>query len=69
MHMVDMSKIGPGGEIVPLGQGASQVGKILDELKRQHFDGTITCEYERESPTLEKDIGECVEWYNAYFSK
>jgi sugar phosphate isomerase/epimerase len=23
MHMVDMSKIGPGGEIVPLGQGAS----------------------------------------------
>jgi len=69
MHMVDMSKIGHGGEIVPFGQGASQLGKILDELKRQNFDGTITCEYERESPTLEKDVGACVEWYNAYLSK
>ncbi len=69
MHMVDMSKIGGGGEIVPFGQGASQLGKVLDELKRQGFNGTITCEYERMSPTLEKEIGECVEWYDTYLSK
>jgi sugar phosphate isomerase/epimerase len=69
MHMVEMSKIGRGGEIVPFGQGANQLGKILDELNRQGFEGTITCEYERSSPTLEKDIAECVVWYNAYFSK
>jgi sugar phosphate isomerase/epimerase len=69
MHMVDMSKIGSGGKIVPFGQGANQLGEILDELKRQNFDGTITCEYERLSPTLEKEIGECVEWYNTYLSK
>ena len=31
--------------------------------------GTITCEYERSTPTLEKEIGECVEWYNTYLSK
>ncbi len=69
MHMVDMSKIGGGGEIVPFGQGANQLGRVLDELKRQGFNGTITCEYERSSPTLEKEIGECVEWYNTYLSK
>jgi len=69
MHMVDMSKIGPGAKIVPFGQGVSELGKVLDELKRQKFNGTITCEYERMSPNLEKEIGECVKWYNGYFSK
>ena len=69
MHMVEMSKISHDGTIVPYGQGASQIGAILDELKRQKFDGTLTCEYERQSPTLEKEIGECVTWYNAYFKK
>jgi sugar phosphate isomerase/epimerase len=69
MHMVEMSKIGPGGKIVPFGQGASELGKVLDELKRQKFNGTITCEYERVTPTLENDIAECVKWYNDYFKK
>jgi sugar phosphate isomerase/epimerase len=69
MHMVEMSKIGPGGKIVPFGQGASELGKVLDELKRQKFSGTITCEYERVTPTLESDIAECVKWYNDYFNK
>jgi sugar phosphate isomerase/epimerase len=69
MHMVDMSKIGKGAKIVPFGQGVSELGKVLDELKRQKFNGTITCEYERVTPNLEKEVGECVKWYNAYFSK
>jgi sugar phosphate isomerase/epimerase len=69
MHMVEMSKIGSGAKIVPFGQGACELGKILDELRRQKFAGTITCEYERMSPNLEKEIGECVTWYNAYFKK
>jgi sugar phosphate isomerase/epimerase len=69
MHMADMSQIGQGAQIVPFGQGASELGKVLDELKRQNFDGTITCEYERLSPTTEKEAGECVAWYNAYFAK
>ena len=62
-------KIGKGAKIVPFGQGVSELGKVLDELKRQKFNGTITCEYERLSPKLEEEIGECVKWYNAYFSK
>jgi sugar phosphate isomerase/epimerase len=69
MHMVEMSKIGSGGKIVPFGQGASELGKVLDELKRQNFNGTITCEYERVTPTLEQDIAECVKWYHDYFKK
>jgi sugar phosphate isomerase/epimerase len=69
MHMVDMSKIGKGAKIVPFGQGVSELGKVLDELKRQKFNSTITCEYERVTPTLEQEVGECVKWYKAYFSK
>ena len=69
MHMVEMSKIGSGAKIVPYGQGACELAKVLDELKRQKFTGTITCEYERVTPTLEQDVAECVKWYNAYFSK
>jgi sugar phosphate isomerase/epimerase len=69
MHMVEMSKIGKGGKIVPFGQGASELAKVLDELKRQKFNGTITCEYERVTPTLESDIAECVKWWNDYFKK
>ncbi len=69
MHMVEMSKIGEGGKIVPFGQGASELAKVLDELKRQKFEGTITCEYERPSPNLEAEIAECVKWYQAYFKK
>jgi len=68
-HMVEMSKIGSGGKIVPYGKGASELAKVMDELKRQKFDGTITCEYERLSPNLEKEIAECVTWYNTYFQK
>jgi hypothetical protein len=64
-----MSKIGSGAKIVPFGQGACELAKILDELKRQKFAGTITCEYERLSPNLEKEIGECFTWYNDYFKK
>jgi sugar phosphate isomerase/epimerase len=68
-HMVDMSKIGKGGKIVPFGQGASELAKVMDEFKRQKFSGTITCEYERVTPTLEQDIAECVKWYHDYFKK
>ena len=59
----------PAEAVRPSRQGACELGKVLDELKRQKFDGTITCEYERMSPNLEKEIGECVTWYNAYFKK
>ncbi len=69
MHMVEMSKIGRGAKIVPFGQGASELGKVLEELKRQNFNGTITLEYERMSPNIEKDIAACVKWYKDYFSK
>jgi sugar phosphate isomerase/epimerase len=73
-HMVEMSTIGKGkdgkaSKIVPFGQGASELGKVLDELKRQKFTGTVTCEYERMSPKLEEEIGECMKWWNDYFKK
>jgi sugar phosphate isomerase/epimerase len=73
-HMVEMSTIGKdkdgkASKIVPFGKGASDLAKVLDELKRQKFTGTVTCEYERVTPTLEEEIGECMKWWNDYFSK
>ena len=38
----------------------------MDELKRQGFTGYVTCEYEHMSPTLEKEVGECVAWFRKY---
>ncbi len=69
MHLVDEQNIGKGSHIVPYGQGACQIDKILVELKKQGFNGPITLEYERVSDKLVDEITECVKWYNAYFEK
>ncbi len=67
VHLVEEEKIGDGSNVVPYGQGACQIDKILVELKQQRFTGPITLEYERVSDQLVDEITECVKWYNAYF--
>ena len=69
LHLVDEKAIGQGSYIVPFGKGACQIDKILEELKKQNFTGTITLEYERVSPELQKEVGECAQWYKNYFAK
>ena len=46
MHLHDMNEFSPDAHDVPAGTGVSDVAGILDELKRQNFDGNISIEYE-----------------------
>jgi len=45
-HLKDLNKIGPGAEDVPYGAGVANIPAILNELKRQGFQGNISIEYE-----------------------
>ncbi len=69
MHLVDEKNIGKGSYVVPYGQGACQIDKILDELKKQGYTGPLSVEYERDSDKLIEEVSECLKWYNAYFEK
>lgn len=64
LHLVDMDKFGKDGRVVPYGKGVADLKGVLAELRKQGFEGTVTCEYEYMSPKLEEEIGECVRWYN-----
>lgn len=68
MHLVDVEKIVTDGHSrdVPYGTGAGNLKAVLDELKSQGFKGYVTLEYEHMSPTLDKEVGECVAWFNQY---
>ena len=68
MHLVDVEKIVTDGKSrdVPYGTGAGNLKAVMDELKSQGFNGYVTCEYEHMSPTLEKEVGECAEWFRKY---
>jgi sugar phosphate isomerase/epimerase len=65
LHLVDKNKFGPGHD-VPYGQGVGEMGKIMNELRRQKFSGIITCEYEHMTPTLEDEVAQCVKWYKEF---
>ena len=68
MHLVDVEKIVTKGRSrdVPYGTGAGNLKAVLDELKSQGFKGYLTCEYEHMSPDLEKEVGQCAEWFRKY---
>ena len=45
-HLKDLSAMGPAGHDVPFGTGVSDIPGILDELKAQGFQGSLSIEYE-----------------------
>ena len=69
LHLVDVESLDAKGRPVPYGKGCAELSKVMDELKRQKFNGVLTCEYEHMSDKLVDEVAECVTWYNAYFAK
>jgi len=69
LHLVDVESMDAKGRVVPYGKGCANLPKILEELKRQKFNGVLTCEYEHMSDKLVDEVAECVTWYNNYFAK
>ncbi|HTD67466.1 MAG TPA: sugar phosphate isomerase/epimerase [Candidatus Limnocylindria bacterium] len=47
---------------VPYGTGVGEIGRCLDELKKQNFEGNISIEYEYNWTASVPDIKKCVEF-------
>ena len=45
---------------MPFGTGSSNMAGILDELKRQHFAGNASIEYEYNWKNSVTDVAQCI---------
>lgn len=63
VHVKDVEEVGdPKSRDVPLGTGKANYGELLKELHRQKFKGTLTIEYEHQSPALLDDVKACIDF-------
>ena len=60
VHLHDMNEFSPTAHDVPAGTGVSDIGGILDELKRQNFAGNVSIEYEYNWLNNVTDAAQCV---------
>ena len=67
-HLKDLHIMGPGGHDMPFGLGVSDVPGILDELKRQGFEGNISIEYEYNWEHSVPEVGQCIGFVRGYGS-
>ena len=65
-HLKDLNEMGPDAHDVPFGVGVSDVPAILDELKRQGFDGNISIEYEHEMDRSMPMVAQCIGYVRGY---
>jgi sugar phosphate isomerase/epimerase len=65
-HLKDLNEMGPGAHDVPFGFGVSDVPGILDELKRQGFDGNISIEYEYQMDKSMPMVAQCIGFVRGY---
>jgi sugar phosphate isomerase/epimerase len=68
-HLKDLNEKSPDAHDVPYGTGVSNVAAILDELKRQHFAGNISIEYEYNWANNVIDAGQCIGFVRGYAQK
>jgi sugar phosphate isomerase/epimerase len=66
VHLHDMNEFAPDAHDVPAGTGVSDVAGILDELKRQNFDGNISIEYEYNWENNVVDAAQAVGFVRGY---
>jgi sugar phosphate isomerase/epimerase len=67
-HLKDLNVMEPSGYDIVFGTGVSDIPAILKELMRQGFKGTLSVEYERWSPNLEVEVGQCVGFLYGFFA-
>jgi sugar phosphate isomerase/epimerase len=65
-HLKDLHEFSPGGHDVPFGTGVSDVPAILDELKRQGFEGNISVEYEYRMEDSLPEISQSIGYVRGY---
>lgn len=65
-HLKDLNEMDSNAHDVPFGTGVSDVPAILDELKRQGFDGNISVEYEHEMDRSMSMVAQCIGYVRGY---
>jgi sugar phosphate isomerase/epimerase len=60
VHLKDLNEKSHDAHDVPYGTGVSNVGAVLDELKRQNFVGNVSIEYEYNWQDNVIDAAECI---------
>jgi sugar phosphate isomerase/epimerase len=69
VHLKDLNEKSGAAHDVPYGTGVSGVGAMLDELKRQHFEGNISIEYEYNWKDNVVDVGQCIGFVRGHAAK
>jgi len=64
-HLKDKTDFGPGHD-VPYGRGVGDVKRVLDELKKQGFQGNISIEYEYNWENSVPEVKQCVDFVRSY---
>jgi len=65
-HLKDLNKVAPEAHDVPYGTGVSDIPGILEEFKKQGFDGNISVEYEHMMDRSMPMVAQCVGYVRAY---
>ena len=66
VHLKDLNEKSPNAHDVPFGNGVSNIPGILDELKRQHFAGNASIEYEYNWLNSVPDVAQCIGFVRGY---
>jgi sugar phosphate isomerase/epimerase len=65
-HLKDLNEFSLAAHDVPYGTGVSDVGGILDELKSQNFEGSLSVEYEYHWENSSPEVGQCIGFIRGY---
>lgn len=68
-HLKDLNENSFAAHDVPYGTGASDIPAILNELKRQHFAGNISIEYEYDWTSSVPQVAQCVGFVRGFGEK
>lgn len=69
VHLKDLNEKSPDAHDVPYGEGVSDIPAVLNELKRQHFEGNISIEYEYNWENNVYDAAQCIGFVRGYGAK
>jgi len=67
-HLKDLNVFSADGHDVPFGSGVSEVPKILDELYRQGFKGSVSVEYEYHMDNSLPEVAQCLGFVRGYLA-
>lgn len=65
-HLKDLNEKSPNAHDVPYGTGVSDIPGILKELKRQHFAGNVSIEYEYHWTNSLPEVAQCIGFVRGY---